>query len=98
MNGARYAHIAHGFERVDAVKPHPVRIFAVGVEVGERRRFCARIPLFAIGGAGMTAHTNVQINHKAEFFLWHSFRKRCHYFSPLILLPWPSLRPLMFRE
>src|SRR3546814_6846451 len=55
-----------GLEAVDAVEPHPLRLRAVGIEVGERRGMAAVVPLLAADRAGMTADADVEVDDEAE--------------------------------
>src|SRR5690606_20371239 len=63
--GAREVHrparrpLAH-LVAMDAVEPRPVRVGAVGVLVGQRRRVAARIPFLAARRAGLAADAGVE--------------------------------------
>jgi hypothetical protein len=57
------------FEAVDAVEPHAVRMRAVGIAVGQRRRVAAGVPFLAVHGAGMATDARVEIDDEAELFL-----------------------------
>ena len=52
-----------------AVEPGAVRIAAVGVLVGQRRRIAAGVPFLAARRAGLTADAGVEIDHQAELLV-----------------------------
>ena len=49
------------FIAMNPIEPHSIRFRPVGVCVGKRRHVSARIPLFAIGDAGVTADAGVEV-------------------------------------
>src|SRR3546814_11999111 len=55
-----------GLEAVDAVEPHPLRLGAVGIEVGERRGMAAVVPLLAVDRTGLAADAAVEVDDEAE--------------------------------
>ena len=76
MHGAARSAVAH-LVGVHAVEPRAVRIGALIVLVGQRRRIAAGVPLLAACRAGVTADAGVEIDHQAEL-LFGVRRQRSH--------------------
>jgi hypothetical protein len=68
INGSRALPVAF-LERVDAVEPHPPGIRSIRVEIGQRSRETARIPLLAGGRTSVAPDTDVEVDDEPELFL-----------------------------
>ncbi len=64
---------------MDAVEPDPVRLGAIGQEIGERRHMAAGIPFLAIDGASMAADADIEIDDEAEPALGRLRGERGHW-------------------
>jgi hypothetical protein len=47
---------------MDAIEPGPVRVFAIRILIGKRRRIAARVPFLAARSARLAADTRVEID------------------------------------
>jgi hypothetical protein len=67
-------------EAVHAVEPHAIRFGIVRIEIGQRRRNAAAVPLLAVHGAGVTTDAGIQIDHQAKLLPGCRLRQVGHRF------------------
>src|SRR5690606_23990236 len=73
------------FVAVNPVEPDAERLGFIGIDVGQRCRPALIVPFLAGDGAGLPAHTAIEVDHQAELLLPRpaAVRQRSH----LLFLP-----------